>query len=154
MATLLEGGHADNALPQRARATVNCRIHPDDPPATVEQTLRRLAGASVTVTVTYPPTPGAPSPLRPDVMAALDRLSARYFPGAVVVPVMSAGASDGLFFRNGGIPTYATSAIAAADGEGNEHGLNERVRARGLYDAVAFWNDLVRALAGPPAAVP
>jgi len=148
VATLLDGGHADNALPQRARATVNCRMLPNDPPAEVEQTIRRLAGDSVAVTVTYAPVPSEPSPLRPDLLAVVERLAARYFPGAPVIPGMAAGASDGLYFRNAGIPTYGLSAVASVDGEGNEHGLNEKVRERSVYDAVAYWNELVRALAG------
>ena len=148
VATMLQGGHADNALPQRARATVNCRMLPNDPPADVERILRGLAGDSVVVTLDHPPVPSDPSPLRPELIALLDRLSARYFPGAPVIPVMALGASDGLYLRNAGIPTYDPSAIAAVDGEGNEHGLNEKVREKSIYDAVAFWNDMLKGLAG------
>ena len=148
VATMLLGGHADNALPQRARATVNCRMLPNDPPSEVERILRGLAGDSIVVTLDHPPVPSDPSPLRPELIALLDRLSARYFPGAPVIPVMALGASDGLYLRNAGIPTYDPSAIAAADGEGNEHGLNEKVRERSIYDAVAFWNDMLKSLAG------
>lgn len=148
VATMLEGGHAENALPQRARATVNCRMLPNDPPAQVEATVRRLAGDSISVSVIYPAVPSDPSPLRPELMALLDTLSARYFPGAPVVPAMALGASDGLFLRNAGIPVYSLSAIAEMDGEANAHGLNEKVREKSLYDAVAFWNDMVRGLAG------
>ena len=147
VATLLDGGHADNALPQRAGATVNCRVLPNDPPAEIERTIRRLAGDSVKVTVPYPAVPSDPSPLRPEVMSILDQLAARYFPGAPVIPVMSAGASDGLFLRNAGIPSYDPSAIAGVDGESNEHGLNEKVREKSIYDAVAFWYDMVKGLA-------
>ena len=150
VATLLEGGHADNALPQRARATVNCRMLPNDPPADVERALKRVAGASVAVTVTQPPTLSEPSPLRADLMTLLGRLSARYWPGAPVIPSMSLGATDGLFLRNAGIPTYNFSAIAAVDAEGNEHGLNEKVREKSVYDAAAFWNDMVKQLASAP----
>ncbi|MEP6992356.1 MAG: M20/M25/M40 family metallo-hydrolase [bacterium] len=148
VATLLDGGHADNALPQRAGATINCRMLPNDPPAEVERTMRSLAGDSVKVTVTYPAVPSDPSPLRPELMALLDRLAARYFPGAPVIPTMALGASDGLFLRNAGIPTYDPSAVAGVDGEGNAHGLNEKVREKSIYDAVAFWNDLLKGLAG------
>ena len=148
VATMLQGGHAENALPQRARATVNCRMLPNDPPAEVERLIRGVAGDSVTVTVTYPPVPSEPSPLRPELIALLDRLSARYFPGAPVIPVMALGASDGLYLRNAGIPTYDPSAIAEVDGEANAHGLNEKVRETSIYDAVAFWNDMLKGLAG------
>ena len=148
VATMLDGGHAENALPQRARATVNCRVQPTDSPAAIEETMKRLAGDSVRVTVTYKPVAGEPSPLRPDLMSQLDQLVPRYFPGAVIVPGMSLGASDGLYLRNAGIPTYSVSAVAGVSGEANAHGLNEKVRERSVYDATAFWNDLVRGLAG------
>ncbi len=147
VATLLEGGHADNALPQRARATVNCRMLPNDPPAEVEAAIRRAVGDGIAVSVPYPPVPSDASPLRPDLMALLERLSGQYFPGAPVIPSMSLGASDGLYLRNAGIPTYSLSAVAGVDGESNEHGLNEKVREQSIYDAAAFWNDMVRGLA-------
>ena len=146
VATMLDGGHAENALPQRARATVNCRMHPADAQADVEATLRRLAGDSVTVAVIYKAIPSDPSPLRADLMTLLGELSTRYFAGASVIPSMSLGASDGLYLRNAGIPTYSLSAIAGVSGESNAHGLNEKVREKSVYDAVAFWNDLVRGM--------
>ena len=148
VATMLEGGHAENALPQRARATVNCRMLPNDSPAEVEHAIKRVVGDSIAVTVTYKPVPSDPSPLRAELMTLLDQLSARYFPGAPVIPAMALGASDGLYLRNAGIPTYSLSAIAEVDGEANAHGLNEKVREKSVYDATAFWNDLVRGLAG------
>jgi acetylornithine deacetylase/succinyl-diaminopimelate desuccinylase-like protein len=148
VATMLAGGHAENALPQRAGATVNCRMLPNDPPADVERIIRGVAGDSVKVTVAHAPVPSDPSPLRPELIALLDRLAAQYFPGAPVIPVMALGASDGLYLRNAGIPTYNPSAIAEVDGEGNAHGLNEKVREKSIYDAVAFWNDMLKGLAG------
>ena len=154
VATMLDGGHAENALPQRARATVNCRMLPNDPPAEVEKALKRVAGDSVAVTVTYAPVPSEPSPLRTDLMSLLDRLSARHFSGAPVLPTMSLGATDGLYLRNAGIPTYSLSAIAELDGESNAHGLNEKVREKSIYDAAAFWNDMVKGLASDRGAGP
>ena len=148
VATMLQGGHAENALPQRARATVNCRMLPNDPPAEVERIIRGVAGDSVKVVVDHAPMASDPSPLRPELIALLDRLAARYFPGAPVIPVMALGASDGLYLRNAGVPTYSPSAIAEVDGEGNAHGLNEKVREKSIYDAVAFWNDMLQGLAG------
>ena len=150
VATKLDGGHADNALPQRARATVNCRMLPNDPPADVERTLRRIAGDSVTLTVVDAAVPSEASPLRRDLMTLLEQLTARYFPGAPVLPTMALGASDGLYLRNAGIPTYGVSAVAGVSGESNAHGLNEKVREKSIYDAVAFWNDMVRALGSGP----
>ena len=148
VATTLDGGHAENALPQRARALVNCRMLPNDPPAEVERILRSIAGDSVVVTVPYKPVPSDPSPLRPELMSLLDQLSARYFPGIPVIPIMAAGATDGLYLRNAGIPAYDPSALAEAEGEANAHGLNEKVREKSVYDAVAFWYDMVKGLAG------
>jgi acetylornithine deacetylase/succinyl-diaminopimelate desuccinylase-like protein len=148
VATMLDGGHAENALPQRARATVNCRVLPNESAAAVEQTIKRLVGDSIAVTVIYKAVTSDPSPLRADLMSLLERLSSRYFPGAPVIPSMSIGATDGLFLRNAGIPTYSLSAVAEVDGEANAHGLNEKVRVKSIYDAVAFWNDMVRGLAG------
>ncbi|MEO8336403.1 MAG: M20/M25/M40 family metallo-hydrolase [bacterium] len=152
VATLLEGGHADNALPQRARATVNCRMLPNDPPAEVEATIKRVVGDEVGVSVTYAPVASDPSPLRAELVTLVDRLAGQYFPGAPVIPTMALGASDGLYLRNAGIPTYSLSAIAEVDGESNAHGLNEKVREKSIYDATAFWNDMVRGLASRPTA--
>lgn len=148
VATMLEGGHAENALPQRARATVNCRMLPNDAPADVQRTLERLAGDSVAIAVTYPPVPSDASPLRADLMSAVERLAAKYFPGATLVPSMALGASDGLYLRNAGIPAYALSAVASISGEDNSHGRDEKVRARGLYQATQYWYELVRTMAG------
>ena len=148
VATMLVGGHAENALPQRAGALVNCRMLPNDPPAEVERIIRSLAGDSVVVTVPYPPVPSDPSPLRPELMTLLDQLAARYFPGAPVIPMMASGATDGLYLRNAGIPVYDPGALAGAEGEANAHGLNEKVREKSVYDAVAFWYDMVKGLAG------
>ncbi|MEP6766594.1 MAG: M20/M25/M40 family metallo-hydrolase, partial [Gemmatimonadaceae bacterium] len=147
VATKLEGGHADNALPQRAVATVNCRMLPNDSPTEVEAALKRLAGDSIKVSISDPYTQSDPSPLRPELMTMFDEFSAKYWPGAPVIPTMSLGATDGLFLRNAGIPTYAFSALAEVDGEANAHGLNEKVREKSIYDAVAFWNDMLKKLA-------
>jgi acetylornithine deacetylase/succinyl-diaminopimelate desuccinylase-like protein len=149
VATMLDGGHAENALPQSARATVNCRMMPGDSAAAVERMLERIAGDStVKVVRTYEPVPSPASPLRKDVMDVVERLAARHFPGAVVIPSMALGASDGLYLRNVGIPNYALSALASVEGESNAHGLDEKIREDSFYRAVAYWYDLVKALAG------
>src|SRR2546430_878901 len=111
VATMLAAGHAENALPQAARATVNCRILPGEPPAGVEATLARLAGDDrITVSIVYTPVPHPPSPLTPAIMGPLERLVADQFPGVPLLPVIEAGAPDGLVLRNAGIPTYGVSA--------------------------------------------
>ena len=153
VATRLFGGHADNALPQLARATVNCRMLPDDPPDSVEATLRAvLADTAIHLLRVAAPTPSAPSPLRPDVMGAVERLVARMWPGAVIVPEMSTGATDGLHVRNAGIPVYGVSAAFAALGDTRAHGRDERLAVQSFHDAAQFWYELVKALATPAGA--
>ncbi|MDQ6827253.1 MAG: M20/M25/M40 family metallo-hydrolase [Gemmatimonadota bacterium] len=149
VATMLEGGHAENALPQRARATVNCRVLPNHKMDEVVATLQRIAGDSVAVTQVYAPVASDASPLRDDLLRVLGQLVPRFFPGATLVPLMEAGATDGLYLRNAGIPTYGVSAIAAVSGESNAHGRDEKLRERSLYDATEFWYSLVKKLASP-----
>ena len=156
VATRLEGGHADNALPQKAAALVNCRMAPDDPADSVEATLRRVvADNNIKISRTRESTPSPPSPLRADLMGPIERLTQKMWPGAVVVPEMSTGATDGLYVRNAGIPTYG---VAAVFGELNEqsraHGRDERVGVKPFHDAVEFWYQLVKAVATDAKPVP
>jgi acetylornithine deacetylase/succinyl-diaminopimelate desuccinylase-like protein len=148
VATQLSGGHAENALPQLARATVNCRMLPDDPPDRVEATLRKvLAEPALEMSRIDPPTPSPASPLRPDVMDPIEQLAAEMWPGTVVVPQMSTGATDGAFTRNAGIPTYGVSAIFAPIDDIRAHGRDERVGVEEYHRAAEFWHRLVKALA-------
>ncbi|HEX2450117.1 MAG TPA: M20/M25/M40 family metallo-hydrolase [Gemmatimonadales bacterium] len=150
VATRLSGGHADNALPQVARATVNCRMLPDHPPDSVEATLRRvLADTAIVLTRINQPHPSPPSPLRSDVMEPVERLAAEMWPGAAVVPEMSMGATDGLFTRNAGIPTYGVSAIFSDPNDVRAHGRDERVGVKAFHDAAEFWYRLVKTLTRP-----
>ena len=147
VATRLAAGHAENALPQVARATVNCRMLPDDPPDSVEATLRRVvADTAIRISRAAPPTPSPASPLRPDVMQAVERLVARIWPGVVVVPQMGTGASDGLFTRNAGIPTSGVGGIFAPIDDIRWHGRDERVGVQEFHEAAEFWYDVVKAL--------
>jgi acetylornithine deacetylase/succinyl-diaminopimelate desuccinylase-like protein len=138
VATLLAGGHAENALPQTARATVNCRIVPTSSAAEVEQVLRRVVGPEIAVSPVAPATPSPPSPLREDVFAAVGSVAAEFWPGIPVVPEMSTGATDGLFVRNAGIPTYGVSGVAEDPREDRAHGQDERMRTRSFHDALEF----------------
>jgi len=148
VATRLFAGHADNALPQLARATVNCRMLPDDPADQVEAVLKGvIADPAVHVSRAAQPTPSPASPLRPDIMQPIERLVARDWPGAVVVPEMSTGATDGLHTRNGGIPTYGVGAIFERIDDIRAHGRDERVGVKAFHEASQFWYDLVKALA-------
>jgi acetylornithine deacetylase/succinyl-diaminopimelate desuccinylase-like protein len=150
VATLIEGGHAENALPQRARATVNCRMLPDEVPANVEATLRRvLADEQIRVSVVQAAQPGPASPLAPDVMGAVDRTTAALWPGVPVVPVMETGATDGKFLRAAGIPTYGVSGVFIDIDDVRAHGKDERIGVKDFYDGLEYIDRLVRAIARP-----
>jgi len=147
VATQLEAGHAENALPQMAAAVVNCRILPQEPPEAIVDTVRRVvASDSVRVTVTYEPTASPPSPLTPEVMVPVTRVAAEMYPGIPVIAEMSAGATDGSHLRNVGIPTYGVSALGEDTDDIRAHGRDERVRVQSFYDAVEYWYRLLRAL--------
>jgi len=152
VATMLEGGHADNALPQSAKATVNCRIFPGVQPKDVQAELQQLAGPKVTVAPdpNYIGLPTPPSPLRPDVLKAVTQaIQAIHGPQMEVTPVMSTGASDGSFFRAQGIPVYdVDGGWGISPDDERAHGLDERLPVRALYDDVVHWQMLFKALAG------
>lgn len=146
-ATRLEAGHADNALPQTARATVNCRILPGGSPDDVEATLRRvLADESIAMARVNQPTASPPSPLTPEVLGPIEAIAAEMWPGVPVVPTMSTGATDGLYVRNAGIPVYGVAAIFENPNDGRAHGRDERIHPRRFYEALAYWKRLVEAL--------
>ena len=149
VATLLEGGHANNALPQRAAANVNCRIFPGE---TVEGTRSALVAAigdpGVKVTVVPPVRPLAvPPPLDPRIIGPAERLVAKYFPSVPLIPSMSTGATDGIFLEAIGIPVYGVPG-GWGDPDGNgAHGLNERLSVRSVFVGREFLTDLVKVYA-------
>lgn len=149
VATLLEGGHAINALPQRARASVNCRMFPSDKPADVQAQLEKAIGdAPVKVTTLPPVNPVNPLPaLSDEVFGTAKRVAAKHFPGVPVVPTMSTGATDGRFLIAAGIPTYGVPG-AFGEPQTNAHGLNERKSVAGLMAERDYLFDLVKAYAG------
>jgi acetylornithine deacetylase/succinyl-diaminopimelate desuccinylase-like protein len=147
VATQLEGGHAENALPQMAAAIVNCRILPQESPEEIVATVRRLlANDAIRVTVDYEPVESPPSPLTADVMDPVAKIAAEMYPGIPLITSMSAGATDGLYLRNVGIPTYGVSALGEDTDDIRAHGRDERVRVQSFYDAVEYWYRLLRAL--------
>jgi acetylornithine deacetylase/succinyl-diaminopimelate desuccinylase-like protein len=146
--TLLSAGHAENALPQTATATVNCRIFPGVPVEDVQAQLQRLAGANVIVAPVARAFPSDASPLREDVVTALARAVHANYPGVQVVPAMSSGATDGLFFRNAGIPTYGVGEAFMRDEDEFSHGLDERNPVASFYNGLTHWRVLIRELAG------
>jgi acetylornithine deacetylase/succinyl-diaminopimelate desuccinylase-like protein len=149
VATMLEGGQAINALPQLASAKVNCRIMPGEPVDDVTATLKRvLADDQISLTQIDKSVVSEPSALREDVMGAIEKLSPEFFPGAAVLPVMSAGATDGSFLRNAGIPTYGHSGMATESGDSRIHGRDERVPVASFYKGDEYLYRLVKMLAG------
>jgi acetylornithine deacetylase/succinyl-diaminopimelate desuccinylase-like protein len=149
VATLLEGGHANNALPQRAAANVNCRIFPGESVEAAQAALVAAIGdAGVKITPVQPIRPLAvPPPLDPKVVAPAEALVAKYFPGVPLIPSMSTGATDGIFLEAIGIPVYgAPGGWGDPDGNG-VHGLNERRSVRSVYIGRDFLTDLVKAYA-------
>ena len=149
VATLVEGGHAENALPQLARANVNCRLLPGHDPDEVEETLRRLAAPyGVEVERRREATPSPPSPLTGEVLGAIERVTEQMWPGVPVLPVMSSGATDGLYLRNAGIPVYGVSGIFGDMDDVRVHGRDERIRIDHFHEGQEFLYRLVKALAG------
>ncbi len=149
VATILDGGHATNALPQRAGANINCRIFPGHSPQEIRDALERaVADPRMTVTITPPTVPLAKAPpLDPKIVGPVEKLSAKYFPGVPVIPSMSTGATDAIYLAGVGIPTYGVPSVwTDPDGNGT-HGLNERVEVKALYTARDYLFDLVKALA-------
>jgi len=147
VATQLEGGHAENALPQMAAAVVNCRILPQESPEEIIATVRRvLANDAIRVTINYEPVASPPSPLTANVMDPVRKVAAEMYPGIPVIADMSAGATDGMHLRNVGIPTYGVSALGEDTDDIRAHGRDERVRVKSFYDAVEYWYRLLRAL--------
>jgi acetylornithine deacetylase/succinyl-diaminopimelate desuccinylase-like protein len=149
VATMLEGGAAINALPQLASAKVNCRIMPGEPVDQIKATLERvLADDQITVTQLGEPTPSAPSPLSDDIMAPITKLSAEFWPDAVVLPTMSAGATDGSYLRNAGIPTYGHSGLAVDMGDFRIHGKDERIPIKSFFEGDEYLYRLVKMFSG------
>ena len=147
--TMLRAGHAENALPQSATATVNCRIFPGVSAAEVEQKLKDVIGNDdIEFEVIYPPTESPVSELREDVRAAISEAVHRRYPGIRLLPYMESGGTDGMHFRRAGIPTWAASGIFMNPDEMFAHGLNERVPIKAFYDALDHWSIIIRELAG------
>jgi acetylornithine deacetylase/succinyl-diaminopimelate desuccinylase-like protein len=160
VATRLAAGHANNALPQMARANVNCRILPGHSREEVRQTLIKVL-ADPKIEVSYVPASSGvldreanakalpPVSLRPDVMQALDRVAAEMWPGVPVVPTMSTGASDGIYTNAAGMPTYGISGLAVDTDDIRAHGKDERLGVDSYYRGVEFYYRYLKALTSP-----
>lgn len=148
VATLLDAGHASNALPQRASANVNCRMFPGAPPEDVRRTLERvLADPAIRVTALKTRAPVArPPELTPAILQPIERLLAQVYHGVPLVPLLSSGYTDGQFLNAAGIPTYGLGMFVEPD-FGHIHGLNERIRVQSVYEGRDFLHTLVKAYA-------
>lgn len=148
VATQMQAGHAENALPQRARAVVNCRILPGVPPETVASVIGRLVDDTrISITSMQTPTPSSPSPLDPGILLPIEQTTEEMWPGIPVIPTMSTGATDGLYLRNAGIPVYGVSGIFGDIDDVRAHGRDERISAKSFYEGQEFLYRLVRRLA-------
>ena len=146
VATMLEAGHATNALPQRARANVNCRIFPGVSTETVRTKLEQLVAdpeVKVTALETRGPT-ASPPPLTPAVLGPIERLAAEFWPGVPVLPILQAGATDGEFTNAAGIPTYGVEPVFVGPDLGHIHGLNEYIGVKSLLEGREFLHQLVK----------
>jgi len=149
VATQIEGGHAKNALPQLAAATVNCRVLPEDSAEYVKDTLERvIADDQVKVTITGEVSKGPASPMRNDVMKAVASLTDTLWPGVPTVPIMVMGATDGLYLRAAGIPTYGIQGFFMDRDDIRFHGRDERMPVKSFFEGQQFLYLMVRELAG------
>ncbi|MEP6573588.1 MAG: M20/M25/M40 family metallo-hydrolase [Gemmatimonadota bacterium] len=148
VATMVDAGHAVNALPQRARATINCRMLPGDSASTIQATLVRLvADSQVAVTLVNHPLPSPPSPLAPEILQPLQQVTTELWPGVPIVPEMETGATDGIFLRNLGVPVYGVSGVFLDVNDNRAHGRDERIGVKEYYDGAEYIYRLIRALA-------
>jgi acetylornithine deacetylase/succinyl-diaminopimelate desuccinylase-like protein len=148
VATRLDAGHADNALPQAAHALVNCRLLPDQNAKDVQATLTRIvADPQVKITPIGDFKPSPPSPLKPPVMQPIERITNQMWHGTPVVPVMGTGATDSLYFRQIGTPMYGVSGLFEDIDDNREHGRDERILIKSLYEGQEFLYELIKSFA-------
>jgi acetylornithine deacetylase/succinyl-diaminopimelate desuccinylase-like protein len=149
VATMLAAGQAENTLPQSARATVNCRILPDESIEEVSRTLARVIDdAEVAVVPRGTAVTSPPSPIDPQLMETVGRLALEMWPGVPLNATMSAGYTDNRWLRNAGIPTYGISGLFVDPGNSGVHGRNERVAVKAVHDSREFLYRLVKRLSG------
>jgi acetylornithine deacetylase/succinyl-diaminopimelate desuccinylase-like protein len=147
--TMLQAGHAENALPQSATATVNCRIFPGVPADAIENALKHVVeNDAIEFKPLEEPTESPISPLRPEIVDAVKKAVHTRYPGMKVMGYMESGGTDGMHFRKAGVPTLAVSGIFMNPDEKYAHGLNERVPVKAFYGALDHWSIILRELAG------
>ncbi len=148
--TMVQGGHALNALPQNVKANINCRIFPGHAPEEIRQQLiGAINDAGVKVNFQAPPEQASPPPpLTAEFLGPIEKLTAQMFPGVPVLPAQASGGTDGRFMTPAGIPTYGVSGIFSDGATTNAHGLNERIRVQSLMEGREFLHRLVQMYAG------
>ena len=147
--TMLRAGHAENAMPQSATATVNCRVFPGVSVAEIEGVLKKVvANDAIEFVMLGDPTESPISELRDDVMAAVRKAVHARYPNVKLIPYMESGGTDGMHFRKAGIPTWAVSGMFMNPDEMFAHGLNERVPKKAFYGALDHWSIIIKELAG------
>jgi acetylornithine deacetylase/succinyl-diaminopimelate desuccinylase-like protein len=146
VATMINGGHALNALPQKASANINCRILPDEPVEQVQATLSQVMDdAKLSIAPSGAKSPvSPPPPLTPAILGPAETVAHQLWPGVPLVPAMSTGATDGRFMLAAGVPTYGLSGMFGEPDGGGVHGLNERIRVRSLYEGREFLYRVVK----------
>lgn len=147
VATMLEAGHAENAMAQRARATINCRLLPDEDPDQIPQTLEQvLADEKIQVQPLGAVVASPPSPMLPEVMSAVTEISQSLWPDVPVIPIQSGGYTDSRWLRKFGIPAFGVSGLFLEEGKSGVHGLNEQVEVKAIFESKAFLYALVKRL--------
>ena len=143
--TLISGGHAENALPQRATANINCRIFPGHKPADIMAELAKVAGNPEIKfeDVTEGSVPSDASPMRPDFVAAITRAMAKVYPGVPIIPSQSSGASDSMYFRFHNVPSYGASPTFIKDSDSFSHGLNERTPISNIAPGIQYYRSVI-----------
>ena len=147
VATMLKAGHAENALPQSATATVNCRVFPGIPEPEVREQLMNVAGnPKLEIALVYEPNEGPVSALREDVNSTVSEAAARQYGSVPLVPQMSAGATDSQYARIAGMPSYGVSGIFMRPEDKFAHGLNERIPVKSFFKALDYWHQVLTQL--------
>ena len=150
VATGIKGGHAENALPRNATATINCRLLPGTDPGQVEARLRKLAAdEAIFFTSIYDALPSPPSVLLAALLESLESLVEEFWPGVPVIPKMMTGATDGLFLRNAGIPVFGVAGWFMRPGDIRAHGLDEKIGMADFHRGTAYWYRMLTTLSQP-----
>ena len=146
VATRLSGGHANNALPVSASATINCRVLPQEEPQKIVDIIQQIVGSDIEIDMVWVPKGSPPSPVTSEIMDLIGNSLKNVFPTAAIVPYMSTGATDAQALRNIGIPVYGASSIMTDPSGFRAHGLNERIEISAFHSSLDFWYESMKQL--------